>query len=140
MGVPYFSGFYSKDSVLESLSSLRSIGVASYGFLVLGCVLTAVYRLRLFKILLGFEEGGIAVGNWREKSKIFFLRGVLLSCLRLGGGKLMGSYVCGEFFFVAIPLELKVLLRSIVVFGVVFRALLLRIPRNPVLLSNLGFL
>nr|AAX39839.1 NADH dehydrogenase subunit 5 [Tigriopus japonicus] len=140
MGVPYFSGFYSKDSVLESLSSLSSIGVVSYGFLVLGCVLTAVYSLRLFKILLGFEEGGMAVGNWSEKSKIFFLSGVLLSCFEVSGGKLMGSYVCGEFFLWVFPLELKILLSSIVVLGVVLSCLFLSFSGNPVLLGNLGFL
>lgn len=85
IGVTYFSVFYSKDAILESLSFLRFMRIMRYRFLVLGCVLTSVDSIRLFSRLLGFEKRGKKIVHFKRERQDFFCRIIILSFFKIRG-------------------------------------------------------
>nr|BAB97224.1 NADH dehydrogenase subunit 5 [Tigriopus japonicus] len=139
-GIPYFAGFFSKDLILELLSFSSWLGLVSYSLLVMGCVLTVVYSLRLLITLMGRGESVSVLQNWSEKSSVFYSALVCLMMLSIGGGKFLGFYVFGDLHFVVVPQELKLILSSLVLIGLILSAGLMGVKRSERLLGNLGYL
>lgn len=55
-GIPFFTGYYSKDVILEiSYGSCTVISNFSYVLGIFGCVLTSVYSIRLFQYVFVFK-------------------------------------------------------------------------------------
>jgi NADH-quinone oxidoreductase subunit L len=65
IGTPFFSGFYSKDSIIEAVAAAKHAGMAGAGFayvaVVAGVFITAFYSFRMyFLVFHGKERFGLA--------------------------------------------------------------------------------
>jgi len=65
IGTPFFSGFYSKDSIIEAVAAAREHGMAGAGFaywaVIIGVFVTAFYSFRMyFRVFHGPENFGKA--------------------------------------------------------------------------------
>nr|ABK79929.1 NADH dehydrogenase subunit 5 [Tigriopus californicus] len=118
-GVPFLSGFISKDYLLESTSMLSSVSSGSGLLMVLGCVLTVMYSGRLLASLLGFKWSGEPVSHWSEKSGVFWASLVVLSILSLSGGVWLSGYLSPVGTSLLVPKEIKLVFSLIVLGGMV---------------------
>src|SRR6478672_6476048 len=60
IGTPFFSGFYSKDSIIEAVAAAKHAGMAGAGFayiaVVAGVFITAFYSFRMYFLVFHGEE------------------------------------------------------------------------------------
>nr|ABK79916.1 NADH dehydrogenase subunit 5 [Tigriopus californicus] len=118
-GVPFLSGFISKDYLLESSSMLSSVSSVSGLLMVVGCMLTVMYSGRLLTSLLGFKWSGEPVCNWSENSWAFWSSLLVLSMLSLVGGWWLSGYLSPLGSVLLIPKEIKFVFSMIVLGGMI---------------------
>ena len=86
-GLPFFAGFYSKESLLETLRSGTRGLLITYSIIVFGVILTVLYSLRFLFFRSYFHMRIRAGGYSRVKNNSLVIRGVLLFRLRIVSGK-----------------------------------------------------
>ncbi len=106
VGFPLFSGFYSKDLIIEAvtLSHLPAAGFASY--VVLGSVfITALYTFRLFFVVFHTSVGADRCVRSQESPAIIWVPLVLLAIPALIAGALLVEPLFQDFFQGAIVMH-----------------------------------
>jgi len=88
-GLPFFAAFYSKESLLESLSTRVSGIIVVYMFMLLGVVLTLLYSIRFMLISTYFISRRESRSYIRLKSPYLRLRRLLLFFPRIVSGKFL---------------------------------------------------
>ncbi|MGE3318592.1 MAG: NADH-quinone oxidoreductase subunit L [Candidatus Berkiella sp.] len=101
IGFPFFSGFYSKDTIIEAvhLSTLPGANIAYW--LVLGSVfVTALYSFRMFFLVFHTKErmDEHTRSHLHESPMVVWLPLVLLAIPSIGIGALFASEVFGDYF------------------------------------------
>lgn len=88
MGFPFFSGFYSKDLILEGMLSQNSYYFSLlYGMSIFSALLTILYGLKLFTMIFFFEYRGVSTKLEGIQESIFYIIGLVsLSLLSIGSG------------------------------------------------------
>ena len=92
-GLPFFSSFYSKEIILEGLSTNRNGRMLIFFGIWLGVVLTLVYSLRFIFLVLIIQYRGIRIFQKQEKVAFTITSVILLFLPRITAGKLI------HFFF-----------------------------------------
>ena len=118
MGLPFLSGFYSKDLIIECvyLNSTYLLG-GSYFFyygILFATLCTGLYSMRLYYYL--FLRGGVSQGRLAAVEQPFFIQAAL-SLLMLGS--IFSGYVCSELFSLTTPWGVSSLNNAQLVVGVV---------------------
>lgn len=92
-GLPFYSSFYSKEMILEGLSTNRNAGILTFFGIWLGVILTLVYSLRFVFLVLIIQYRGIRIFQKQEKTTLTIASIILLFLPRITAGKLI------HFFF-----------------------------------------
>jgi len=105
IGFPGFSGFFSKDSIIEAVHASEIAGSGfAYFAVVVGVFVTALYSFRLFFLVFHgkerFEIDGHHVPH--ESPAVVTVPLILLAIPSIISGYLIGSMVFGDFFGTAI--------------------------------------
>jgi len=101
-GLPFFAGFYSKEALLETLSSGTRGLVITYRIMVVGVVLTVLYSLR-FLFSRSYFALRIRAGGYSSlKSNSLVIRRLILFALSIMSGK--------KLFFILAPFSIIPLL------------------------------
>lgn len=102
MGVPLFSGFYSKDAILESVYfSNQTFSSFAYWSLLVGIFITAVYSTRLLMLVFHTEErfSPAIKKGLHESPRIILLPLILLAIPSIAiGWWTMEPLLFGDFF------------------------------------------
>jgi len=99
IGFPYFSGYYSKESILEN-AYFSSITMSQYAYIIgiLTALLTAFYSWRLlFMTFHGeFKSDHKTYNNIHESPKVMLISLFLLSIGSIFSGMLLSNYFVGD--------------------------------------------
>ena len=102
IGVPFLSGFYSKDSIIEAVHLSQTPGASfAYVMVTLGVFVTALYTFRMFFIVFhGQERFDVSHGHApHESPKVVTWPLILLAIPSvLVGMMAIGPFQFGEFF------------------------------------------
>ncbi|MFZ1343280.1 NADH-quinone oxidoreductase subunit L [Thiothrix eikelboomii] len=100
-GIPVFSGFFSKDVIIEAVhhSSLSAAGYA-YFMVLLGVLVTAFYTFRMiFMVFHGDERmDDQTLLHLKESPKVITIPLILLAIPTVLAGFFIGPLVMGDFF------------------------------------------
>jgi len=101
IGFPGFSGFFSKDSIIEAVAASHLPGAGfAYWSVLLGVFVTALYSFRLF-FLVFHGEGRMDAhtrAHLRESPAVVTVPLVLLAIPSVVAGYLIGPLLYGEYF------------------------------------------
>ena len=115
-GLPFISGFYSKDLILELLL-LNDISSISLALIFLGTALTVAYSCRLRFLLIGEGCKGEKV-NFIQDRDIFILVGIfLLLPFSLIGGYSLARQLISRPISIYLPVWLKLLIPCAILLG-----------------------
>jgi NADH-quinone oxidoreductase subunit L len=95
-GIPPFSGFYSKDSILAQAMARHQYALFALGALV--AALTAFYMFRLVYVVFLGQERGEAPGHAQESPPVMVWPLCLLAVFSIVGGYIGLENVYGRFF------------------------------------------
>tara|TARA_R110001606_G_scaffold361754_7_gene515129 strand:+ start:23239 stop:25185 length:1947 start_codon:yes stop_codon:yes gene_type:complete len=101
IGFPGFSGFFSKDSIIEAVHASEIAGSSfAYFSVVVGVFVTALYSFRLFFLVFHGKERFDVDGHHvpHESPAVVTIPLILLAIPSLMSGYLIGSMVFGDFF------------------------------------------
>lgn len=87
-GVPFLSGFYSRDLILEVLL-IRRINVVRLVFFFIATGFTVLYRVRLFIISVGMDYNCISLYNLSDGDHVILSSMVLLLVGSIVGGRVI---------------------------------------------------
>jgi len=106
IGFPGFSGFFSKDLIIEAVheSELAAAGYA-YILLLLGVFVTAFYTFRMFFMVFHGTErmDDHTLSHLHESPKVVTIPLILLAIPAVLAGYLVGPMVYGDFFRQLLP-------------------------------------
>lgn len=114
-GLPFLSGFYSKDLIIEKLVT-SYVGLGVYALCLLRISLTAWYSLRSLRLL--FKNADILYINIRKEDRLFLIRA--LTGLGMGGftgGAVLQSLLLDGIIFVQVTLGHKVVIFMCLIAG-----------------------
>ncbi|MEZ5448524.1 MAG: NADH-quinone oxidoreductase subunit L [Thiolinea sp.] len=101
IGFPGFSGFFSKDLIIEAVheSDLMTAGYA-YVLVLLGVFVTALYTFRMFFLVFHGDErmDDETLAHLHESPKVVTIPLIMLAIPSLFAGLLIGEVVMGDFF------------------------------------------
>nr|AWU48825.2 NADH dehydrogenase subunit 5 [Allocarsidara bakeri] len=104
MGMPFTSGFYSKDLLLELIyCSYSGIGMGVYMYIM--AMITIVYTFRLM-LFLSYNNFWVL---WVESDKKMVLCLVTLSFFNIIGGSMFNWVLMNNLDFICLPLLVKIL-------------------------------
>lgn len=134
MGVPFTSGFYSKDSLLE-LARCRCGGIGLGVFVLFIALITVVYRMRLILYLSSYSGWVI----WISGSKNLCLPILTLALINIFLGGALSWMLC-ELNLVRLPFSIKVIPIFIIILGCIWKREFVLRFKFKFLLVNLFFL
>nr|QKY75039.1 NADH dehydrogenase subunit 5 [Semimytilus algosus] len=111
VGLPFMSGFYSKDLIVE-LSLNASLDIWLYLFMLLGVLLTSWYSMRnIYSIVTGLNRPSFSESRFCEPWVVVLSYSLLLGCAIFSGG-VLSVKVSGVFFIEFVSPMAHVLLLS----------------------------
>ena len=103
-GIPFFSGFYSKDAIIEAVRHSDTPGHVFAWLCVLSCVfVTATYTFRMIFMAFHGEPRFDAAHPPHESPAVVTVPLVLLAVPSTVAGYVVGPVVYGDFFGRAVP-------------------------------------
>nr|ADM67895.1 NADH dehydrogenase subunit 5 [Caligus rogercresseyi] len=134
-GLPYLTGFYSKDIFMEILL-YQGGGVLMMVFMFFGMMGSFMYSFRMFKSINNSSNMGVLV-LLEEDPKCYKLSLLVLSCLSIFGGYMVSCYWVLEesVLYVFWEMKLIVLVMILTSFLVVMKS-----KMNSYFLSDLGYM
>lgn len=136
-GLPFLSGFYSKDLVVESLS-IGYINLFVYWIFYLSVGLTVCYRFRLAYYTITGNYNFIRLNSLRERNKIILksMGGLIFFVVVIG--RTLSWLIFSTPYFICLPNIMKILTLVAILFGVWIGYELAKLKQN-YLLKSLKF-
>ena len=101
IGFPFFSGFFSKDMIIEAVHASH-LGAANYAYLMvlLGVFVTAFYSFRMFFLVFHGEErmDDHTKAHLKESPKVVIIPLIALAIPSVLAGYFVDPMVVGDFF------------------------------------------
>jgi NADH-quinone oxidoreductase subunit L len=101
IGFPFFSGFFSKDMIIEAVHASH-LGAAGYAYLMvlLGVFITAFYSFRMFFLVFHGEErmDEHSKAHLKESPKVVIIPLIALAIPSILAGYFVDPIVAGDFF------------------------------------------
>nr|YP_010924956.1 NADH dehydrogenase subunit 5 [Chanohirata theae]WKB17934.1 NADH dehydrogenase subunit 5 [Chanohirata theae] len=117
-GMPFLSGFYSKDIILE-MGSFNGMNLFGLMVMYLSLGLTSFYSMRLFFYSMIYNYKGLMIINYSEYIKMMKLSIFLLSIFSIGFGCVFMWLLNLDLGFLLLPFDLKVLSFLMILLGLV---------------------
>nr|YP_009995266.1 NADH dehydrogenase subunit 5 [Ochthebius remotus]QNP09656.1 NADH dehydrogenase subunit 5 [Ochthebius remotus] len=115
-GIPFLSGFYSKDLILEVLS-MNYINLYIYLMFFISTGLTCCYTIRLMYYSLMSTFNFISLVMLTESSKIM-LKGMMgLIFLVIMGGSILNWLIFSNPYMICLPFYMKMMTLFVILFG-----------------------
>nr|YP_009710466.1 NADH dehydrogenase subunit 5 [Pontia daplidice]YP_009775565.1 NADH dehydrogenase subunit 5 [Pontia edusa]QFZ96421.1 NADH dehydrogenase subunit 5 [Pontia daplidice]QJA15791.1 NADH dehydrogenase subunit 5 [Pontia edusa] len=117
-GIPFLSGFYSKDLILEmvSMSNLNLIIFFLYYF---STGLTVFYSMRLSLYLMVNEFNLFSIYNLYDEDYVMLKSMILLLFMSVISGSFLSWFIFNYPYMIFLPLNLKLMVIYVSIFGVV---------------------
>nr|UYA97350.1 NADH dehydrogenase subunit 5 [Megacopta cribraria] len=106
-GLPFMSGFYSKDLILEYMT-MGGLNLFIYIIFFISAGLTACYSMRLFYYCFGPYSGVFSCQCYHEDFNMMFSL-IFLTLLSVVFGSLFSWLILPNLYFLSFPLECKLL-------------------------------
>lgn len=135
IGLPFTSGFYSKDFLLE-LSLIRYPGIGIGLIIILSALITVSYRVRLIKLISSRNYWIV----WIPSSKYLLVPIFTLTLINVFGGCILNWLIINELNLILINTIYKISPLIIIITGLIWQGLL---PINSIIcffLSNIMFI
>nr|ARI43895.1 NADH dehydrogenase subunit 5 [Harmonia axyridis] len=136
-GIPFFSGFYSKDLIME-VYSMTSLNIVIYLIMLISLTLTVSYTVRLLNYLMFTDYCGFSMNSTEELSdEMVYSMGFMFIIVLFSGTVLMW-FMFKDINLVVLPFFMKILILIMVMIGVImgFEISLLKLNYN-LIFSNL---
>jgi NADH:ubiquinone oxidoreductase subunit 5 (subunit L)/multisubunit Na+/H+ antiporter MnhA subunit len=125
-GLPFFAAFYSKESLLESLSTSVSGLIVVYVLMLRGVILTILYSVRFVFLRSYLGARGENSGYTRLKSSYFTVGSIILFLPRVISGKFL-FFILSQY---SVLPEVRVASKSLVILLITRSLLYYHINRN----------
>ena len=116
-GMPFLSGFYSKDLILEALI-MGDVCTVSILMGFIGTILTVAYSLRMRALLVNSSLSGEGVNGARDRDLHMLVGMGVLVPLRIAGGYSLSTQVGSSPIVIILPMSLKLFVPTAIIFGV----------------------
>lgn len=116
-GIPYFSGFYSKDLIIEFYSIMR-LNWFVYFIIFISLGLTVSYRVRLIYYLIFSSLHFLRLNNIEDSEGYIVYRIGVIFFISLFSGSLIIWLIFNSPYIIILPLFIKILTLIIVMLGV----------------------
>nr|YP_010988068.1 NADH dehydrogenase subunit 5 [Buniapone amblyops]WON66601.1 NADH dehydrogenase subunit 5 [Buniapone amblyops] len=120
-GFPFFSGFYSKDLIME-IMYMKEMNFLIFFMIVISLVLTVMYSLRLMYYMFLNEKKNLSLMYIYESKEMVYSMMILLMLSVFSGSLLNWMFFFDQVTF--IEFKFKILTVSMVMMGVVFMGLI----------------
>jgi len=124
-GLPFISAFYSKEIIIEGLL-IYNLSVVSYILIILGVLITVVYRIRFIVMSVGWTSRQQSLFNKSDLDYITNIRIIILFFPAAIGGRAIRGYIKFKFLFL-VRSTLKIFTLCLIVVGVAFYLCILNI-------------
>nr|YP_009708238.1 NADH dehydrogenase subunit 5 [Ceutorhynchus obstrictus]QEV84343.1 NADH dehydrogenase subunit 5 [Ceutorhynchus obstrictus] len=116
-GVPFLSGFYSKDLIAE-ISSLKLLSIFIYMFFYISIGLTVSYSIRLSYYIFMGSYNFYSINNYSDSNNYIMLKGMMgLVFFVIFMGSLMSWILFPVPYFIILPVYMKLLTLLMIVMG-----------------------
>nr|AYR05118.1 NADH dehydrogenase subunit 5 [Coleoptera sp. ACP-2013] len=116
-GIPFLSGFYSKDLILEALSmNFLSLYIYVIFFISTGLTVSYSFRLLYYSILGNFNF--LSINNINDQGKIMLKSMMGLIFLVVMGGSLLMWIMFSTPYFICLPFLMKMMVIIVTMFGI----------------------
>lgn len=115
-GLPFISGFYSKDLIIE-FYSIRSLNLFIYLFIFISLRLTVSYSIRLIYYLMYINFKGFRLNRLEEEKNIICYRIGVIFFIVLFSGSIIIWIIFSNPCVIILPLFIKILTLIIVILG-----------------------
>nr|YP_010996486.1 NADH dehydrogenase subunit 5 [Sophonia nigrilineata]WPC85228.1 NADH dehydrogenase subunit 5 [Sophonia nigrilineata] len=115
-GIPFLSGFYSKDLILET-SLFLNLNFIVFLLLFLSLGLTVMYTFRLFYYTMIFNNKFVSYNFMFDKYNFMLLSISLLTFFSVFCGSMIMWMINLDLSFISLPLKLKLLSITMVIMG-----------------------
>nr|ANZ03376.1 NADH dehydrogenase subunit 5 [Pleuropoma jana] len=116
-GMPFLSGFYSKDLILESMI-FKNTNLLIFFMIFFGTGLTVGYSTRLVLAVFLSENKFNFSLSCSENDKFLIIPILCLSIVSVVGGKFMQLFFCDFYYFNILSVNNKMMIMFIILFGV----------------------
>ena len=114
-GLPFTSGFYSKDQILEVII-MSDLSLLAVVFTCVATIITAIYSCRVVLKLFFMTYGGIRINSMRDSNKELIWGNSLLLFPAIMGGYWLKGFVGGSVI-VSLSLWIKLIILRLVLFS-----------------------
>lgn len=116
-GLPFLSGFYSKDLIIESFSILN-MNIYVYIIFYLSIGLTVCYRFRLLIYTFFMDFNFIRLNSIGDKREVILKRIGILISLVIFRGTILRWLIFPIPIFIYLPFKMKILILWLIFFGI----------------------
>lgn len=116
-GLPFMTGFYSKDLILE-INLLTNLNVLSFFLCYFSTGLTVCYSVRVFYWRFISEFNFLTLVNFHDEDWLIIAGIVFLFILRVSGGACLAWLIMPVISAVYLPLYLKILVLGVISGGI----------------------
>nr|AQD17670.1 NADH dehydrogenase subunit 5 [Sitophilus oryzae] len=116
-GLPFLSGFYSKDLIIESFSMLN-MNMYVYIIFYLSMGLTVCYSFRLLMYTFFMDFNFISLNSIGDKSEVMLKSMGILISLVIFSGTILSWLIFPIPMFIYLPFKMKILILWLIFFGI----------------------
>nr|YP_010516251.1 NADH dehydrogenase subunit 5 [Atteva aurea]UXL88411.1 NADH dehydrogenase subunit 5 [Atteva aurea] len=117
-GIPFLSGFYSKDMILEMMS-LSNLNFMIYLLFYLSTGLTMMYTIRLLFYLIINDYNLISIYNLYDEDYIMLKSMMVLLMMSLISGSLLMWLIFSNYYMIYLSLHMKLMVIYVSLMGVI---------------------
>ena len=119
-GLPFMSGFYSKDLILERIL-IRNLSIFTLFLILFSTIFTIIYSLRLFNLLRIKEVHSERMTTINRLDKWRYLAVAILYPFSIAGGLNLSWQFFSSSPLIFLPIWLKFSVLGVIILGILFR-------------------
>lgn len=138
-GIPFMSGFYSKDLILDRVNIIR-INFIIWLLFFISTGLTMRYTIRILYYVICRIEFSLFYYRFEDNDMIMFYRIILLRILRVVGGCILSWLILSQIYIIYMENWLKLIITVVLCLGVLIGVIFIYISINIFSIKFLNYL